>query len=261
MMTSRWAYEALAVNQFKNNRYEQVFFDVEKEISNASFKGNLLVPELIELNSNCYSYLNNNQEEALQLTSQLLISEIRKLKDRPISHFPEISFYISGQKQYTEETYQDINEFLKSAKKEYHDNYNEAKKRKDMLNQSLVAQYGSKEAFLKFKKQYQNEALEELVLNKRELKQIEVTDQYIIQKRHPIFKEPISNWGRAHFYSPSKRIMGLLISTPVFNIIIIWIGICVFYVTLYLDLLRRIIRYFETFKLRRLNQRLQKIRP
>jgi hypothetical protein len=104
-------------------------------------------------------------------------------------------------------------------------------------------------------------ALEEVVLNKRELQQMAYTARGIIQKKHPIYKPAISNLGRSHLYAAEKRFMGLNISTPFFNLLIVWLGVAFFYVTLYFDILRRIIRYFETFKLRRLNRRLQMIRP
>ena len=37
-MTTRWAYEALAVEQFKNNEFEKIFFKDEQIISNADYK-------------------------------------------------------------------------------------------------------------------------------------------------------------------------------------------------------------------------------
>ena len=46
LMISRWAYEALAVNQFKNNEFEKYFFNVEKEISHLSFQSMFRLPEL-----------------------------------------------------------------------------------------------------------------------------------------------------------------------------------------------------------------------
>jgi hypothetical protein len=100
-----------------------------------------------------------------------------------------------------------------------------------------------------------------VVLNKRELKQLLLTGKGIIQKKHPIFQSPISNWGRTHLYAPEKRLMELKVPTPFFNMLIVWLGVAFFYITLYFDILKKAIRYFETFKLRRLNRRLQKIRP
>ncbi len=47
LMTSRWAYEALAVEQFKNNRYMQQFFDIDQQISDATYKESFLIPTLL----------------------------------------------------------------------------------------------------------------------------------------------------------------------------------------------------------------------
>ncbi len=45
LMTSRWAYEALAVEQFKNNKFEKHFFSFDKEISNSRYN-ELLITDL-----------------------------------------------------------------------------------------------------------------------------------------------------------------------------------------------------------------------
>ncbi|MTI21335.1 ATP-binding cassette domain-containing protein, partial [Fulvivirga sp. RKSG066] len=46
MMASRWAYEAMAVYQFKNNPYQDPYYDFEKFESQADFKAAYLVEEL-----------------------------------------------------------------------------------------------------------------------------------------------------------------------------------------------------------------------
>ena len=46
MMVSRWAFEALAVEQFKDNKYMSLFFDLEKEMTQANFKSFVLINEL-----------------------------------------------------------------------------------------------------------------------------------------------------------------------------------------------------------------------
>ena len=47
VMVSRWAFEALAVEQFKSNVYMAQFFDLEKKIAQARFRSELLISELI----------------------------------------------------------------------------------------------------------------------------------------------------------------------------------------------------------------------
>jgi ABC transport system ATP-binding/permease protein len=46
LMASRWAYEALVVNQFKNNSFERNFFEVEQKQANLLYHINFFIPEL-----------------------------------------------------------------------------------------------------------------------------------------------------------------------------------------------------------------------
>jgi ABC transport system ATP-binding/permease protein len=47
LMASRWAFEALAVEQFVSNRFQKHFFDHEQRNSDASFKSSFLIPRLM----------------------------------------------------------------------------------------------------------------------------------------------------------------------------------------------------------------------
>src|SRR5688572_29499377 len=46
MMASRWAYEAIAVHQFKENSYEKDFYDFDKAESQFDFYSSFLANEL-----------------------------------------------------------------------------------------------------------------------------------------------------------------------------------------------------------------------
>jgi hypothetical protein len=46
MMASRWAYEAIAVYQFRNNSYEEPYYNFEKIESQSDFRASFLVTEL-----------------------------------------------------------------------------------------------------------------------------------------------------------------------------------------------------------------------
>ncbi len=48
LMASRWAYEALIVNQFVNNRYQDDFYDHEMLESNVTYDMQFLIPTLIQ---------------------------------------------------------------------------------------------------------------------------------------------------------------------------------------------------------------------
>ncbi len=46
IMTTRWAYEAICVEQFKNNTFEKPFFKYDMEISQSSWYASFLIPML-----------------------------------------------------------------------------------------------------------------------------------------------------------------------------------------------------------------------
>ncbi len=131
--------------------------------------------------------------------------------------------------------------------------------KKDSITQALVKKYGSRDALVEFKHKYYNDALARIVLNSNELKQVEITEKAIVPLRKPIFMPPGSKLGRAHFYASEKLFAGMKFSTVVFNIIILWLSTAVLYITLYFDVLRKIINYFETFKKRKLYRKLMEL--
>ncbi|MFH2143016.1 MAG: ATP-binding cassette domain-containing protein, partial [Bacteroidota bacterium] len=48
LMTSRWAYEALAVNQFKNNEFNKNFYEIKREKSRTQYISTFLIANLLD---------------------------------------------------------------------------------------------------------------------------------------------------------------------------------------------------------------------
>ena len=66
-MASRWAYEALMVNQFVNNRYQKDFYDMEMLESNVTYDMQFLIPALIqEIRDALDSYSNDPAGDELK---------------------------------------------------------------------------------------------------------------------------------------------------------------------------------------------------
>ena len=127
---------------------------------------------------------------------------------------------------------------------------NEADQQKDAISTGLIREWGGKEAFLQMKKDYTNVRLEEILTNRREKGIIEWNNQ-LIRKMTPIYMEPLSRFGRAHFFAPVKKLGNVSIDTFWFNLIIIWFSACVYYLTLVFDLLRKFTNWNQIRKLRR----------
>jgi ABC transport system ATP-binding/permease protein len=81
LMASRWAFEALAVEQFAKNRFQSHFFEYEQQNSDASFKASFLIPRLISKAELIERNLNLNidiEETAVNLN--ILQNEIQYLQ-------------------------------------------------------------------------------------------------------------------------------------------------------------------------------------
>ena len=79
------------------------------------------------------------------------------------------------------------------------------------------------------------------MLNRVDIENIHDMGDHFIQVSDPIYKEPESRVGRAHFYAPFKQIGSLQIDTFWFNILVMWIMCGALYVLLVCDGLRWVI--------------------
>ena len=90
-----------------------------------------------------------------------------------------------------------------------------------------------------------NEDLADLLLNRTVQKKIYETEDRIIQKSDPVLMKPGSHVGRAQFYAPYKLVGNLRIETPLFNMLVIWLMNLFLFVTLYFNLLKRLMNFME----------------
>jgi ABC-type multidrug transport system ATPase subunit len=249
LMTSRWAYEALAVNQFANNEFEMMFFEDEQKISQASYYTSLLLPKLKQHHLRSENYLAQGDLESAKANLDIITNELVKMKnvsDEYVRYL--IDSQTSGLNEYG------INQsgvLIDSLASYFQNQYRKYKNIKDAKYKKLIATKGSVSSVQELKQEYYNDKLAALVLNKGELKQIELLGDRYISHKDPVLINGTSAWGRAHFFAPNKNFMGFVVPTPFFNVLAIWISIFILYFTLYFDLLRLVIEYFEKFKLRR----------
>jgi hypothetical protein len=255
VMVSRWSYEALAVNQFKNNDFDASFFEEEQGISNNSYYATTLIPELLNyLATARWSGQRNEVQKQIGFQEKLYIA-FSQLHEK----FPDLvpaAVVPNWKEPWSEDVLKRAESVLLQAKDNFNRQFQNWSRQRNKEMENLIREFGSSADVLAFKEDYYNEALAEIVLNKRSIEQFVFSNGSIIRKKHPGYMKPEGEWGRAHFYAPSKRVGFFTLSTPVFNMLIVWLGVGLLYVTLYLDLLRRVIRYFETFKLRRLHRKL-----
>lgn len=250
LMASRWAYEALAVEQFKNNRFEKLFFEDEQQFSVASFRASFLIPRLqtkLDLIDRGGLVINNPDEAATNLS--IVRNELLQLQEAA----DRMPFEYLGRlvpEMLTPEIIEETNAYLIYLRLIFADQAREASTRKDEVYRELENRLGSNELY-RFRQQHYNKSLADLVLNRHEVNTIFKTENRLIQKKDPIFLVSDSPYGRSHFYAPAKKLYRFYIDTLWFNVLAIWLMIGILYLSLLLDLPRRFVSYLESlsFKL------------
>ncbi len=245
MMLSRWAYEALAVTQYKDNNYEKHFYVYDKEKSKATFVSMYKIPELERINRIIKEAYQKKDIETLEYFLATMKNELEKIKHSPES--AGIKF-IDTEKltvdKYVPSMSDDIKNLLEEIRDTYNAKANKIAEEKETLIHDLQQQHG-KEWLINLKKNNANEKLTEVVLNRNRVKQIILYDKELIQKKDPIYLEPDNKFGRAHFFAPVKKIGNLKIDTLYFNTIVFWLYTIFFYLLLYFDVFGKLLRLPE----------------
>jgi len=251
IMVSRWAYEAIAVEQFKANRFEKIFFEDEKEKSRNVYKSAYLVSDLKTRLNRILMLIKTKKTSNLDQQIKLLNNEIKKIskfkevKDIPLpvtSDVNNLDLFI--------ESANDTEIYLDSIKKVFNQLSIKSGIARDAKFNILEKNIG-KDAAFKLKLDNYNKSLADIVLNKMQLKKIIEIDGELIQKKDPIFIEPTSNIGRAQFYTSEKQVFGYIFNTFWFNISVIWLGTFILYIALLGDWFKKLLSVFENIKLRK----------
>jgi ABC-type multidrug transport system ATPase subunit len=250
VMTSRWAYEALVVRQFKSNKFQSNFFEIDKKMSNATYIKTFLVPKIEGLIDEIDKHRVNKETADFNKKVNQLVNELKVLEPRCSA------FKFNDLPKVTPETFngkieENCRFYLTDVKDVFVKEYNEASYKKEEIFNNLVKQVGSKEALDKLKEDYHNVTLADLVLNKKELNKIRETDEGYIQTFEPIYKDPDSNTGRAHFFAPVKIVMGYEIDTFWFNTIVIWITSFLLYIVLLTNGLKKLLEISDRIKIKK----------
>ncbi|MEO5642250.1 MAG: ATP-binding cassette domain-containing protein [Bacteroidia bacterium] len=268
MMASRWAFEALAINQFAKNEYEKQFYRYDEMVSLSDFRRNYWIPHLRgkidKSETNAKTAGGNSAELSQDIT--LIKSEI----DADLNRFKElekrkkinaISKPLMSQMESLNEKVAAIQptkfgtdeansmrEYLNLVNTIYMKIFNANNDARDKAIRDRTEDKDPKKAeekkaaFNKLKDDYLNESLADLVKNSNEFNKIIEQDGNLIQRADPVFLEPYqSNRANSHFFAPRKKILGRYFDTFWVNLCVLWGMSLLMALTLYFDVLRKII--------------------
>jgi ABC-type multidrug transport system ATPase subunit/uncharacterized tellurite resistance protein B-like protein len=253
-MPSRWIYEGLMVHQYKHNKFKKNIFNTELVESKADFKQVYYIPELQEILNNCENALKNNvnkDDKTFDSDLRLLHNEISKENKRlPRLAFKDVSELTPD--KFNLKTAQKLNVHLERLKNYYSKLFLAANSKKEKFIEANIR--ADKARFERFRDNYFNESISDIVRRVFEKNKILRDDDKLIQMVDPIYQIPEPDNSidfRTHFFAPEKHIFGRFYDTLWFNISVVWLITIMLYVVLYYDLLRKGLTRLSEFKLRK----------
>ncbi|MCR4559506.1 MAG: ATP-binding cassette domain-containing protein [Bacteroidales bacterium] len=280
-MASRWAYEALMVKQFKDNKFERNFYEFERQKNYSSFKQIYYVAELKKANTTAYECvetlvdedyeysddierekiidsLKNVMEYNLALLREEVVEEMRCTPD--IQPGFEISDLTTD--KFSEDVSNEVTEYLEKLDAFYGRQFNIADSRIEARKEAFDKK--TKDLYIIYRDRYHNEKLQDIVTNVYEKKKIIRYKNRLIQQADPVFLDA-DNSGffgfRSHFYAPRKWFCGRYYDTFSFNIVILWLFSLVCYVTLYFDVLKKLVEWGGNISLKGYKEKLLNLLP
>lgn len=247
VIVARWAYEALAVEQFTQNKYQKPLYDYDEAMSISDFKRNYWLKSLQNKIDFCSRHMNNPDkaqdiENALEVIRNEFVEEMTHPRNSRLifSKYTQIN-----SANLTPELLNELTQYLEMVRKYYVKLYNKASGEKDKYIMQQQDTPEGKEGYIDLKRRNHNESLTEFVKNSNEVERIIEYKGHLIQKVDPIYLYPSNKFLRAHFYSPVKPFFGAYFSTFWVNVIVIWVCSLLFYLMLHFRLLKRMLDWFE----------------
>ncbi len=237
LITARWGYEALATEQFINNKYERRFYEFDKSMSSSKFMKDYWYSKLKGNLDRIRTELEQGKRDEDFNDDLLLVSNEINKETRMM---PGIKFDKAGlltPEKITPEIAVSAVDYIETVKNHFIILYNKANSLKDSLMTSM--EVADKAAFRKLKSDYSNTSLEENVTAKNETQKTIDFKGQLYRKLDPIYMDPEHKFIKAHFYSPTKQMFGIFISTYKVNVAVIWSMTIALYIILYFRLFRK----------------------
>ena len=208
LIPSRWSFEALAVTSFTDNKYERLFFNLDKEKYETQFYN---IGYLYEIQSQLET-LKDEQTHGKDVKTEHM--EVIR------TNLPIVTEYCGMKAYQGDESYTSLYNYMKEAEKILSKRSNQATLKVDALTADFIRNYG-KDALLDLKRNNFNLKLEDFVISAGNHKLLDVIDNTIVPRTGPIFLTPRNKTGRAPFYSSVKILGDTPVKTLWFNMAVL----------------------------------------
>jgi len=233
IMCSRWAFEALAVEQFKNNAFEKPIFEWNRKINYGNYIQNYWADAIIEKQEEIEANIETDRNK------KIIVSEI-KLKALDAGFSSKLTTQNFSTNEVKIEVEKIKNYYSKIARS--------ANEQKEQLLKKFVSDSIKRHEYKLLQQKNENEALTLMLRNSQEVNKIQEENERLFPHYDQIYLKSNENGFSSHFYTPQKSILGLELNTLVFNLGVIWTMSLILILMLYYNVLEKFLNLFESRK-------------
>lgn len=218
LITARWAFEALAVNQFCYNEYEQIFYKYDKAKSQCSFYKDYWAPTMQSALNRALKATELQDSTGQRKSLDLLRNETSRVSALfPSQKAPSLDIFTPGLFGYA--AYKAAWQYVDDIRQLNISRYNYVDEAVDNLRQSYAPEYLDS-----LRRACHNASIADLVTSPSGIltNVIEEYDSRLWQKNDMVFQSTDDSF-RAPLFTAYKCFRGHAIDTYLFDLIILWI--------------------------------------
>lgn len=255
IMASRWAFEAAMVTQYKDNPYESMVYDLNVIRSESEYKRNLYLGMIESELQFCFN--NMQHKYSSSVTSSEMTKSLDLVKNELTREFTQNKWELPDWlnqlelRTFDSVTYAKAMKDIGVVKTVYKNRSSVVNKKLDSLIYKMEADSIDIDSL---KLRYVNDEVQGFVKNQMSSRKIVKQGDHLIRKFESIYNLERNKDGAAYrtgFYSPVKYPLGIKMDTLVFNVLTIWWMSIFLFITLYFDLLKRLLFVFSSDKRKR----------
>jgi ABC-type multidrug transport system ATPase subunit len=233
IMCSRWAFEALAVEQFKNNAFEKPIFEWNRKINYGNYIQNYWADAILEKQEEIEANIETEKNK------KIIVSEL-KLKSVDAGFSNKLTTQNFRTNEVKVEVEKIKNYYSKIART--------ASEQKEQLLKKFVSDSIKRHEYKLLQQKNENEALTLMLRNSQEVNKIQEENERLFPHYDQIYLKSNENGFSSHFYTPQKSFFGLELNTLVFNVSVIWAMSLLLILMLYYNILEKFLNLFESRK-------------
>jgi energy-coupling factor transporter ATP-binding protein EcfA2 len=233
LMTSRWAFEAMATYQFMHNPYDELFYKYNQIDAETNYIKNFWTKDLIaRVNQISKSIKLERDLTPLEDDWRLIQNELNN------QHYADYLNLSDNKTKFDKQVNEvslkelhQISQFLANIEDASINKNNENADNKNQIIYRKMKGDGKKLLQLQFANS--NESLNDLLTNHTQVEKILRLEDELVRKESPIYNHSPSF--RSHFFAPTKVLFGKRMETFWVNNIVIWLMSAFLFVVLYFD--------------------------